>query len=1049
MALNAFTGWGISTALLWLFNKRENSSTSTEESSSLSVTDTATKIGKPIPVVLGRCMVKEPLVAYFGDFSAKPYTEEYSAHSQFDGKSLVLSLILALIAAAVSGHQVTPGQVTTKGANEGGELIGTGESVGATYKDDLTGPLLMSLFTWLLGWLINGRNLKTTIQKGFKYYLGYQFLICWSGDGVGLRKIWMNTYDTNTEASSQNAIWSSGTASLANNPTGITVSINDENMFGGPDESGGFVGNVNIYFGGTAQGKDAWMIKEMSRDSVQAELRGLTPKYSKYVTAVIPTAYIGKQSSIPSMWFEMVNYPKNLGFDLIGNDLNPAEALYEIITNKSWGCKETADRIDVDSLLALGTTCKNEELGISLQISSTVAAKEIVNNILNHINAVKYDNPLTGKLTFKLIRNDYVETELKILSPDNCESSTFNRLDWSETVADITVSYTDPDNLYETSTIPYRDLANPLITGNRTEKKIEGTYFTTASNALSYAQRESLAQGYPLASVELVTNREASSMTIGEPFIYKWPQNGINKMIMRIVDIDYGSLTDGRIKIEALEDVFGFGKSEYSFSNGIEWNKPEVLPQEVVYSRFFELPYEMTHVLDTYVNAVAAQPSVYTVYWTVWRLLGSSFKATAKSSIWTATARMVYGYSDNTEYEDALGFQIREVGTANLLDEMKNTIDADTNDIYNNRSGTNLLIVDDEIMSFDYIEKLPNGDFNVKGVIRGVYDTTVGIHTTESVVYFLWNTLNVNGTSRLLKKGETSSESFNITSSTVDRETDFDNEKIVSLQTTRRSEQPSIMGDVQVASDMGSSTYFRRKFDAATGGDILIKFTQRDKFSVSGVISQTETSFRGQDIEASDTMVNVLVAKCNGQTVEHVSPAKGITQIKYTWADYCNDFDRPTDPNVSFELFTRDTVTGLNSWAKHHINTVAYDIPVNVGIVDLDHLESYADSIVSAGGVLIPKSDYIPQTLIPYNLCPIVLIGQQTSTGIIGQDGNKYTIQGTTAYRITGTVNNKAILMPIEVTNGYTLKSGFNVDYGNYSFYYKYDNGQYREVNYN
>ena len=71
MGLNAFTGWGLSTLALYFLNKSSNSSSETEmDPSDLNVGSNETKIGSPIPVVIGRCLVKSPIVSYFGDFRA-------------------------------------------------------------------------------------------------------------------------------------------------------------------------------------------------------------------------------------------------------------------------------------------------------------------------------------------------------------------------------------------------------------------------------------------------------------------------------------------------------------------------------------------------------------------------------------------------------------------------------------------------------------------------------------------------------------------------------------------------------------------------------------------------------------------------------------------------------------------------------------------------------------------------------------------------------------------------------------------------------------------
>ena len=81
---------------------------------------------------------------------------------------------------------------------------------------------------------------------------------------------------------------------------------------GGVDEGGGFVGDIRVYFGGDGNTHDSWMVQQMSLDTVQEEVRGLTPLYTPYMSVVVPQAYIGKQSNIPSMWFEIVNYPDAL-----------------------------------------------------------------------------------------------------------------------------------------------------------------------------------------------------------------------------------------------------------------------------------------------------------------------------------------------------------------------------------------------------------------------------------------------------------------------------------------------------------------------------------------------------------------------------------------------------------------------------------------------------------------------------------------------------------------------------------------------------------------
>ena len=1030
MGLNAYTGWGISTALLFLFNKRNNKGSEIEYKPESLSANNATKIGSSVPVVLGRALIKEPLVSYFGDFRSEPYTEEYSAHAKFDGRGMVLSLILAIIASAFTTVNVTPAVVQADGANEGGPVHSTGTAQGGTYKDIVTPAVLLALFQWLLGWLINGRNLKTTIQKGFKYYLGWQWLVCWSDENIKVGRIYMDENIINSTIYDKTS-----------NMSGKTLNINKPDLFGGVDESGGFVGDLRVYFGTNNQTKDSWMVNQMNGSSIQAELRGLTPLYKNFLSVVVPTAYIGKRATIPSTFFEILNYPNKLGFEKIGEDLNPAEAIYAIITNEYWGGKETLDRVDEESLIKLGQTCQDEGLGISIKIDQITEIGSVLNSILELINGVMYDHPMTGKLTFKLIRDDYNIDELVTLSSLNCEELVFNRLDWSETVSTITTTYTDPDNLYEISTISYRDLANPLITGSKTEKKLDSVLYHTPTNALNYAKVESLSQGYPLASFSVVANRTVSDLQIGDAVIVNWVEYSIAKMICRVVDIDYGGLIDGRVKLELIEDIYGLGDTTYKLGNGTEWVKPEKLPKKVVYSDYFELPFEISHSLDTYIKSVVSRPPHQdTIYWNVWRFIDGQFKITSKSSKWTETGRLVYGYTDDTTYIDPLGFQIREVGVVGYIDLMIDKINADDTDTYNNRSGINIMLVDNELMSFNKIEKLPNGDYIIKDVIRGVYDTIVEPHTAEAVVYFLWNVVDVNSGNRVNKKGTASIEHFNITTATVDREMEFDNADIVTFHTTRRSEQPSIMSDLQVAIDKNVFTEFRRKFNASMGGDVLFKFKQRDKFKLNGIMAQDETNYRGQDITASDTMRNVLRIYSGDKVVEKMSIAKDVTEIKYKWSDYCLDFNTPLERNVKFELQTYDITNNLYSYATHVINTVSWVIPQMVAVVgSVADAQIIADSFARVDNIIVPSNNYTAQISIPYNQSALIFIGTPDSNGVLAQDVNRYKLT-TEAYRIIKKENNHAILLMENLEEGYTIKSSYSQDNGNTSYYYRLNN---------
>ena len=169
---NSLIGWGVTSLLLYFFNRRKGNGTTSSQQPSKFTSDNVNSIGSPIPVALGRVMIKNPLVSYYGDFDYAPYTEEYGMHSKLSVRDVLWQLLIVSLAFAFmpKTHPVT---VVT---NTGG---GTGTAIDATngVSNSMMMMAVVNFLLWLLMALFNRHQGRTTIQKGFKYYLGWQNII--------------------------------------------------------------------------------------------------------------------------------------------------------------------------------------------------------------------------------------------------------------------------------------------------------------------------------------------------------------------------------------------------------------------------------------------------------------------------------------------------------------------------------------------------------------------------------------------------------------------------------------------------------------------------------------------------------------------------------------------------------------------------------------------------------------------------------------------------------------------------------------------------------
>lgn len=1186
---NSLIGWGVTTLLLFMFNRRKGSGSTSSSQPSKYTADNTNSIGSPIPVALGRVMIKNPLVSYYGDFGSEPYTEEYGMHSKLSVRDILLQMLIAALAIAFapSNHQV----ITNTG---GGQAIDIQNGT----KNQMMMMAVMNFLIWLLMALFNRHAGRTTIQKGFKYYLGWQNILCWTGKNIGLKKIWMNVYNSDVQASTEQGVWGDGVAWKQSNPRGIVAHIDKPDLFGGVDEGGGFVGNIDVYFGTEEQDFDPWMVKEMKQASIPNELKGLTPLYPKFMTTVVPKAYIGKQASIPEMWFEVLNYPtrlaeehqdrirqkfdntiseyipnivsyiesqdntvkafitgeynvfnnarlayqkaheklventntaqslrnrieylsgvddedaqksceelkkelkrveeartaleeavnntfsglkeklstliekypptnrdelKNIASPLLNliergqwklgkldDDANPAEVIYEILKNNLWGADYPDRKIDIDSLIALGGKCEEDKMGISCLFNQESTVGEYLTKILDHINGIMYVSAVTGKLTFRLIRADYDSSKIPVFDINNCESLTYTRLDWSETSSATSVNFTMADDVskYDTGTITVYDEANTRITKNQIENSHDGTYFTTADNAKIMAQTKMLSSGYPLASIEIICNRHGYSLAIGDVIKVNWPPYGITEQVFRINDIDYGTLTSGKIKITAIEDVFGFDSTKYEYSEIPAWDQEDHPAVSITRYRYEEMPFEFTRSLDTYVNAFAAQPSEHCMGWYVWRRIFGNYDKTSNSTKFSMVGRVMYGFPEDYANLDE-GIEIKPIGT-NAATDFANYIKEAEKDPYryNNKSGLNLVIVDNEIISFEKITLLPNGNYNLSKVIRGVYDTIPAVHTAESIVFFYNTGLSVNGGNIVARNGDVSTESLELTTYTVSEAEPFSYSKTEGFVTRRRSESPSPMANLRFCADRGELSVMAYNYPSGTvfAGDIDFTFFGRNKFNNPQIIEHKDD----KEYLVEENIQNIIQVVCKDVTYDIVEDArkndKNVNDMKMTWVEFCEKMgDKLKESNeVTLYVKTHDKIRNLdsyNSYEKHLI----YAIPRLAGIVDNeDKVEDFIKKISRETTVVTRDVNDVDITM-TYNYSPLVIIGMPATEGILAQDGNTY-ILSDKVYQIDGYKNNKPVYRKVEIKKNYVFRSSFG---GKLKYYKKINDDDWAEA---
>lgn len=271
-------------------------------------------------------------------------------------------------------------------------------------------------------------------------------------------------------------------------------------------------------------------------------------------------------------------------------DSNPAHMIYESLVNAEWGAGIATASVDIETFETAAVTLYNEDFGLSMVWMQQASIEDFIREILDHIDAVLYVSPLTGKITLKLIRDDYDEGTLDTLTPDNSNISNWQRKATGELVNEVVVTWTDPRNEEEQSVIvqSFGDIAaqGTVISDTRNYYGVR-----KRSLAVKLAQRDLRASSMPLASCEIDVDRSAWAYVPGDVVKVQSPEDGISSITMRVVGVDYGQPGNSTIRMSLVEDVFGKEIQEYDEPDDTSWTDPVPYPSDMTYVQVITLPY--------------------------------------------------------------------------------------------------------------------------------------------------------------------------------------------------------------------------------------------------------------------------------------------------------------------------------------------------------------------------------------------------------------------------------------------------------------------------
>lgn len=549
-----------------------------------------------------------------------------------------------------------------------------------------------------------------------KYYLGLQHAIGFGDSSVQLHKVYFGDFEN--EPNHTRAVQADGS---------VLLTYNAPTFFGGDKEEGGLTGTMRFYPGSNTQGANAYMSSVLGEEFLE---------YHGLCHLIVEGMYLGTQKYIKPISCEVSRYPNGLGVaggrHIIGEDCNPICFVYEVITNPIWGLSKTAANVDLDDFREVANIVYEEGYGMSMIYNGATSARDIIADVMRHIDGVMFADPSTGKLRIKLARQDYVKADLPVFDVSNISSAgiKFSRPSWSETTNTLQITYTSRAKRYTAEPYPVQELANIIQrNGETAPQSVDFNGFTTAAAVQKAGARALRTMSYPLAKLSFVTNRSAVSLLPGSVVRVSWPPLGIDDVVYRVTNYHRESITSNTIQLDLVEDIYALTDAAYGLPPLSDWVNPAGPPQALGRQAVIEAPYFFQESDASNLISFGSRSNELDLGYRV--LLGGAPSALAPAATvedFTSSAVLSAPYSSNTAADDTGGFTVSSLFGVDEINQSPTLGDRATGD-------TLVLLKSDTTEEF--VAYGARTGLNYRSVLRGLLDTVVQSHPAGTQVWFI------------------------------------------------------------------------------------------------------------------------------------------------------------------------------------------------------------------------------------------------------------------------------------------------------------------------
>jgi hypothetical protein len=510
-------------------------------------------------------------------------------------------------------------------------------------------------------------------------------------------------------------------------------------------------------------------------------------------------------------------------------DMNPAHIIRECLTDTYWGLSQDPLMIDDDSFTACADTMFNEGMFLSFAWSQETDIYSFIKMVLSHIEGTLYVDRKTGKWKLTLARDDYVIGDLLVLDESNIVSIVnFKTKDPSELVNQVTVIFHDVAK-GEQNSVTVQNRASIEQYGFVRHETYQFLGISRPELAFKVAHRELKSTSIELFTCTLYADRTAHILNVGDVFVLNYQfklQSGtfnIENMVMRVANIEYGTISDNKIKVDCIQDVFKTSDVTFVDDTGgvSDWENPQIEPVDIPNTLLFEAPYyELAQVLSDseaqalsddlgYAMITALEPENGYFNMTIFSQVGSEYEE-----------RGIAYFSPTATIANEITMNSKTVVLENMVDV--NVVSPSTYAMISTSNATVEIIRVESIIE-DSITGLTTLTFE-----RGCLDTTRRIHASGTRIYFVDEFVGSDEIAYLA--GETAN--FKLVPTTSLGDLPLEDATVRTLTFASRKDKPYPPGQVRINGVLYPT--------GSVGEDVTISWVERNRLQQTATIIHDE-----------------------------------------------------------------------------------------------------------------------------------------------------------------------------------------------------------------